>query len=338
MPNDRMPKLDTALLTIMVGSTLYGIYMILYVLCMYILFTQKRGRYWVHCILITAIYVAATIQFGLRYAVYLMESLEYHGYESIYNMGPRNVQMELAISVLTIIANCMADILLLWRCYLIWDHKLRVVIVPLLLCLGTNAFGFLQAIYYNHYFDRAQSLALLFAIFGFCAITSNLLLTILLAGRICFIVNRVMRYLPPSSRKRYKTVISASLESGLLYPMVLLIYALPIVLQRTDSQSDSGSTYNWDTLTRVSSVTFDSLINVMGIASALIIVRVSLGIAIHDEKTFKETILRNQEPSMNGPGVKAVNDLRREPCGCEQSRREAGESDLESQNQERKGL
>ncbi|KAJ8076027.1 hypothetical protein PM082_022009 [Marasmius tenuissimus] len=37
----------------------------------------------------------------------------------------------------------------------------------------------------------------------------------------------------------------------------------------------------------------------MGIASTLIIVRVSLGIAIHNEKTFKETILRNQDPSLN---------------------------------------
>ncbi|KAK1231865.1 hypothetical protein PQX77_005002 [Marasmius sp. AFHP31] len=31
----------------------------------------------------------------------------------------------------------------------------------------------------------------------------------------------------------------------------------------------------------------------MGIASTLIIVRVTLGIAIHDEKSFKETIRKN---------------------------------------------
>ncbi|KAK1217022.1 hypothetical protein PQX77_020340 [Marasmius sp. AFHP31] len=34
----------------------------------------------------------------------------------------------------------------------------------------------------------------------------------------------------------------------------------------------------------------------MGIASTLIIVRVTLGLAIHDEKSFKETILKDIEP------------------------------------------
>ncbi|KAJ8076042.1 hypothetical protein PM082_022024 [Marasmius tenuissimus] len=318
---------------LMVRSILYGAYMILYGLCMYILFTQKRGRYWVHSILITAIYVAATIHFALTYAIHSIEVFS-------SDMLLRIDQMELTISVLTIIANCMTDILLLWRCYLVWDRKLKVVIVPLLFCLGSNAFGFVQAVFFsspqslNPQFMGPQSLTFTFAIFGVCAVTSNLLLTALLAGRICFIVNRVTRYLPPSSRKMYKTIISATLESGLLYPMVMLIYALfDIFWWRQPS-----SAVDWSLLAGISIIIFNSLINVMGIASVLIIVRISLGIAINDEKTFKETILRNQGPSLNGPGAQTVIDIRREPCGCEQSRRETGGSDLELQDEERKGL
>ncbi|KAJ8076033.1 hypothetical protein PM082_022015 [Marasmius tenuissimus] len=94
---------DIDLLTVMVGSTLYGAYTILYVLSVYILFTQKRGRYWVHWILITTIFVAATIQFGLRYRLYD---------DYMLDIEPRTEQIHLAISVLTIIANCVADILL----------------------------------------------------------------------------------------------------------------------------------------------------------------------------------------------------------------------------------
>ncbi|KAK1234613.1 hypothetical protein PQX77_002183 [Marasmius sp. AFHP31] len=46
----------------------------------------------------------------------------------------------------------------------------------------------------------------------------------------------------------------------------------------------------------IADVLFDSLVTIMGIASTLIIVRVTLGLAIHDEKSFKETILKDIEP------------------------------------------
>ncbi|KAL0059539.1 hypothetical protein AAF712_013715 [Marasmius tenuissimus] len=57
-----------------VGSTLYGFHTLLYVLCMYILFTRKQNRHWGQCALISAIYVAATVEFGLKYAIYSINS------------------------------------------------------------------------------------------------------------------------------------------------------------------------------------------------------------------------------------------------------------------------
>ncbi|KAK1215114.1 hypothetical protein PQX77_022286 [Marasmius sp. AFHP31] len=49
----------------------------------------------------------------------------------------------------------------------------------------------------------------------------------------------------------------------------------------------------------------------MGIASTLIIVRVSLGIAIHDEKSFKETIVREYEATQVQQSSHSVMDIRR---------------------------
>ncbi|KAK1221121.1 hypothetical protein PQX77_016077, partial [Marasmius sp. AFHP31] len=57
-----------------VGLFLYGAYTVLYILCIYILATRKRNRYCIHIILITAIYIAATIEVGLKLAIYTTEA------------------------------------------------------------------------------------------------------------------------------------------------------------------------------------------------------------------------------------------------------------------------
>ncbi|KAJ8089930.1 hypothetical protein PM082_018508 [Marasmius tenuissimus] len=57
-----------------VGLFLYGVYTVLYILCIYILATRKRNRYWVHVVLITALYVAATIEVGMKLVLYTVDT------------------------------------------------------------------------------------------------------------------------------------------------------------------------------------------------------------------------------------------------------------------------
>ncbi|KAK1222161.1 hypothetical protein PQX77_015007 [Marasmius sp. AFHP31] len=130
--------------------------------------------------------------------------------------------------------------------------------------------------------------------FAFLALVSNLLLTMLIAGRIFYVAYQAGKYLPvrTSVPTMYRTIISATLESGLIYPIALMIYAA-CALKFKQIVDD----YRYDfTSNLIADVLFDSLVTIMGIASTLIIVRVTLGLAIHDEKSFKETILKDIEP------------------------------------------
>ncbi|KAK1224340.1 hypothetical protein PQX77_012749 [Marasmius sp. AFHP31] len=52
----------------------------------------------------------------------------------------------------------------------------------------------------------------------------------------------------------------------------------------------------------------------MGIASTLNIVRVSLRIAIHDEKSFKETIVIEYEATQVQQSSHSIMDIRRRDC------------------------
>ncbi|KAK1231871.1 hypothetical protein PQX77_005008, partial [Marasmius sp. AFHP31] len=79
------------------------------------------------------------------------------------------------------------------------------------------------------------------------------------------------------------------LESGMIYPIALSTYAAGAL------SSDSG---NFDQSTSdalLAQSVFYSLVTIMGIASTLIIVRITLGVAIHDEKSYKETIMNMKD-------------------------------------------
>ncbi|KAJ8096228.1 hypothetical protein PM082_011357 [Marasmius tenuissimus] len=89
--------------------------------------------------------------------------------------------------------------------------------------------------------------------------------------------------------------VSATLESGMIYPLILIANASTGV----SSVALDGyfgiptSSYKRFTGEILAGATYHSLLPVMGIASTLIIVRVTLGLAIHDEKSCKETFTRD---------------------------------------------
>ncbi|KAJ8089922.1 hypothetical protein PM082_018500 [Marasmius tenuissimus] len=127
----------------------------------------------------------------------------------------------------------------------------------------------------------------------------------------------------------YKTVLSATLESGLIYPVALIIYAACVM-----GNIQAG---DYDSLTRdlVSATVWDSLITIMGIASTLIIVRVSLGIAIYDKKSFKETVVREYEATREQPSTHSVVDIHRKDSEDTESTLETLDKDIEAQKSNR---
>ncbi|KAK1221120.1 hypothetical protein PQX77_016076, partial [Marasmius sp. AFHP31] len=64
-----MPSIKTG-----VGLFLYGVYTVLYTLCVYILSTRKRNRYCIHVVLLTALYITATVEVGMKLALYEMDA------------------------------------------------------------------------------------------------------------------------------------------------------------------------------------------------------------------------------------------------------------------------
>ncbi|EEB93320.1 hypothetical protein MPER_08040, partial [Moniliophthora perniciosa FA553] len=55
---------------------------------------------------------------------------------------------EAFIQIFYVLANCIADAILLYRCFVVWEFRKRVIIVPLSVIFATNAFGLAESIVY----------------------------------------------------------------------------------------------------------------------------------------------------------------------------------------------
>ncbi|KAJ8090863.1 hypothetical protein PM082_024785 [Marasmius tenuissimus] len=120
--------------------------------------------------------------------------------------------------------------------------------------------------------------------------SNNLLLTSLIAGRVLYISRQVSTLNQRPVSKIYRTVIHASVESGVLYPMTLFIYTVLLLVARYRLDTDLDmAVFVGDQLG--SAVLHSCLIPIMGIASTLIIVRTALGVEINGERSFRATVL-----------------------------------------------
>ncbi|KAF9260305.1 hypothetical protein L218DRAFT_946969 [Marasmius fiardii PR-910] len=127
-------------------------------------------------------------------------------------------------------------------------------------------------------------------------IVTNVSLTLLIAGRIIYISKGVEGFCASSAKKKYRTVISAiigRLESGLIYPLILVLYGSLMI-----PQTPQG-------LAVAVNILYSMVPSIMGIASTLVIVRAAVGISIQDEQSFRSTILGEefQVPRVSGDTI-----------------------------------
>ncbi|KAF9065389.1 hypothetical protein BDP27DRAFT_1331984 [Rhodocollybia butyracea] len=197
-----------------------------------------------------------------------------------------------AVMTIYMIANSIADSILLCRCYHLWASRKSVIAPPIILCtlnLALFFFGVINERKKDRNFDppflltSAQE-----PIFGiatilglaFCVVTlvTNLLLTALIAGRIFWLMKTTNKYLDGKSQvncQRIKRIVIIIVESGCLYPLTVLVAACLVVL-----------------ISPVKLVPIAA--QTMGIAPTLIMVRVDLGLSIEHNGLEK----LNGEPSL----------------------------------------
>ncbi|KAF9256119.1 hypothetical protein L218DRAFT_1007768 [Marasmius fiardii PR-910] len=109
-------------------------------------------------------------------------------------------------------------------------------------------------------------------------------------GRIIYISWGVEGFSTLFARRMYRTIISATFESGLLYPFILALYSSNMIneyLKKAEFEAIS-----------VAHIFYAMLPIVMGVASTLIVVRTALGISVQGERTYRSNIMDERSISL----------------------------------------
>lgn len=234
---------------------LYGIYAVLFGICMFVLaqrhrraqspppppFTWGRALHWMLPAWAIAMFALAYADIVYTYFIFFVHLLRgTFGFSVLY---PKYV--------LFVTNTILADTLLLFRCYVVWGYRRRVVVGPALLLLAATVCVYL--------FEGA-SIRLFGHSWVYLAMTFafNVIVTGLTAGRIWYLARRTPH------RQRYNTSVAILLESG-------AIYCVYMILDLAFYHNSAGN-----------AVLDAGLIQVVGIVPTLIIVQVGLGRAVHE--------------------------------------------------------
>jgi len=220
--------------TLWVSTFLYGIYLVLFCRCMYIFYKGKRQI----TLLLTAI-----IMFILSTTSIIISLCQ--GASAYGGLDLNLAQLQIAGAIVYVTNNIIADGLLIYRCYVIWN-TVYITIVPLLLLIATMILGY----------------SIQLKLFFILSLSMNLFVPTLVAGRLWWIIRRIRGPNGALTRRKGRNAMAIILESGLIYSVVVSVH---MVYFHTSNPMDE--------------VIYGALGQIVGIVPTLIIVRVGFGVS-----------------------------------------------------------
>ncbi|KAJ6497280.1 hypothetical protein C8R45DRAFT_124398 [Mycena sanguinolenta] len=246
-----------------VGTFFYGIYLVLFCICIYILLNRPRNLGNI-ILLVTAfaLFTLATVQAVINLVL---------GTGEIENFDIPYDQLGDGTDVIYTFNNFIADGLVIYRCYVVWNNNVWVTILPILMLIASTVLGVVES------FDFSISLYPFFAV----SLATNVLVTMLTAGRIWWISRYSRSYLKTAEKRRYVSAIAILVESGMLYSATVLAYLIVLSIPSASILAEP---------------IFAMLVQIMGIAPTLIIVRAGLAVKGEESKPMSDTTCSQQRP------------------------------------------
>ncbi|EEB90623.1 hypothetical protein MPER_11144 [Moniliophthora perniciosa FA553] len=265
-----------------VGLTLLllGFYVLLFGMVVYFLFTrQNMVNRKLHLGWVITLFVLSVSSALLHAGTILREAaLGFHA-ASTKDAGPlkeweyiplkaSHLVPDVFSRMFYVLANCIADGILLYRCFIVWESRRHVIIVPLLVICATNAFGLAEDLAYwvavgmgqHKLFSQTVYLSTGYEIAN---AVNTLLLTVMITGRIWWMTQDTGKFMGQEIELTHRRIILVLIESGFLYSASLIAN-----VSITQSLSSSGFGLDLNGM----------ILLMVGIAPTMIILRTSLGL------------------------------------------------------------
>ncbi|TFK39598.1 hypothetical protein BDQ12DRAFT_682076 [Crucibulum laeve] len=237
---------------------MYGIYFTLTVICLQYLLANGR-RNWILVgyltvsLLVTTMFMAASVKYT---ELILLES-------AVDPLGSAQLasRLDLLQQVTYSVKIWLADSLLIYRLWVVWVDSYTVILIPSVLFVGSLATG-IAGVALFHHVDAQNAIVNLGVGFHSLSVALNVLVTALIAGRLLY-HRRTISVLGGEHTRQYLSLLAVFAESGAIYSITGLVY-IPLYALH------SNLIFVFAPLLEAAS----------GIAPALILLRIALGVAV----------------------------------------------------------
>ncbi|KAF9056871.1 hypothetical protein BDP27DRAFT_1433327 [Rhodocollybia butyracea] len=225
---------------------LFGFYTLLFGLSVHFLYKGKNIPHrnlhiaWIISLfLITSVGGIISAATGIDDLVVIYNTLrtqDLAAFVKFFNANTAETVMTGFVYTCLVLANCIADSVMIHRIYLVWGSRLWIIILPALASLVLNVVGLTSDIMRTKGFSNAaiesnfdlelkgKNIGLGFF---YANAVFNMLLTAMIAGRIWWVGRRTSATFGRSGmiNQKYKDLIAVLLECGVLYPIALIAHA-----------------------------------------------------------------------------------------------------------------
>ncbi|KAF5392863.1 hypothetical protein D9757_000847 [Collybiopsis confluens] len=269
-----------------ISSVLYVCYLPLSILCIRTVYRRKRGEYEVFLSAMVLLLLASTesmiVQWvnqsrAVRNLEAALKSSSDGGNTSqiVQNSMQKILLYDDIVLGIYVFSNVVADALLIYRCWAIWNRDKRIVFLPALGYLVNIIVGILGLA-----FDKKLVIA-----FWIVTVVENVTLTLLTAGKIWYIKNEVAEILGSASKIRYNTIVAVILESGFIYSSIVLLTSITALMSRNAIYA---------------SCFLAASTQIVAITPALIIIRMAKGLDTRDVQASISIMTRANSNSSRG--------------------------------------
>ncbi|KAF8192957.1 hypothetical protein BJ912DRAFT_961536 [Pholiota molesta] len=204
----------------MVETLLYGIHLILFCICIFLLLRNRRLTQWFISISAVVMFVLSTADIAITFRVisYVVPRL---ADPKIAGITTKLIHAKTAIFVAD---NFVAELILLYRCYMIWGRSKYILAGCSLLVVADTIWGFLGV---------GPALGILtpepnrfIPVYIWSILAINIVLTLIAVCRIFWISRIAKRLVGQKQISVYHTAIAILVESSLIYSICILFYVL----------------------------------------------------------------------------------------------------------------
>ncbi|KZT01799.1 uncharacterized protein LAESUDRAFT_717278 [Laetiporus sulphureus 93-53] len=261
-----------------IGAIAYGVHIVIYFMCAYYLIKERKKNFWQWLIFVTILFAMATgnICVNIHFnEMAWIDDRNYPGGPLAFLLEEQSNAINTVGNSLSFVATFLADGLLLYRVYVVWQ-KWYIVVIPFLMWLAAtvlSVFTTIQAVRPNSSLWANNTLNVSVPYWSI-AIALNISLTLLLISRLLYMRHLIRKQLPGEG-KLYAGVATMILESALPYSIVSVVFIILYGLQLTAED-----------------LFIPLLLQVACIAPELIILRVTRGRALTSEAITNASSMR----------------------------------------------